>query len=80
MGSLQQLKRLLKQLNEYGEAIEFEKMDQGQAPRNYIGPIYEFFTNLIEQLDNPAYFPCLTTHISSRGKSIALELKCLSTN
>jgi DNA excision repair protein ERCC-2 len=78
LSSLKKFELLLNELKEYGDAIEFEKIDQGKVPRNFIRPIIEFFTNLIEHMDDPAYFPCMTASFSNKGKTVALELKCLS--
>lgn len=76
--SLRELKDLLDDLREYGEAINQEKIDQGRTPRDYIAPIVSYFTKLIQTIDDPAYFSCFTSKYSKRGKTIALELKCLS--
>ncbi len=78
LGSVKELNLLLKDLKEYGDAIEFEKIDQGQIPRNHINPIIAFFENLLEHMEDPSYFPCMTVSTTSRGKSVAFELKCLS--
>ncbi|RLI61622.1 MAG: hypothetical protein DRO88_12780, partial [Promethearchaeia archaeon] len=78
MSSLPDLKNLLEDLKEYGEAILQEKIDQGRTPRDYIAPIVLIFQKLIETIDDPAYFACITSKETRRGQSVALELKCLS--
>lgn len=76
--SIKELQDLLEDLKEYGEAILQEKIDQGRTPRDYISPIVLLFQKLIETIDDPAYFACVTSKETQKGKSIALELKCLS--
>ncbi|UYP48238.1 ATP-dependent DNA helicase [Candidatus Lokiarchaeum ossiferum] len=78
LGSVRDIKDILLDLKDYGDAIEQEKIDQGQVPRNFIAPICEFFENFLERIDDPAYFACITLKNTSKGKSVALELKCLS--
>ncbi len=78
LSSMQELQDVLADLREYGEAINQEKIDQGQTPRDFIAPLVKFFSKFIETLDDPAYFPCVTAKNSRNGKTIALELKCLS--
>ncbi len=77
-GAIQEIKELLVDLRDYGEAIEVEKIDQGRVPRNFIEPIVIFFEKLFENIDDSAFFSCITSKITSKGKSVAIELKCLS--
>ncbi|MHA1611931.1 MAG: helicase C-terminal domain-containing protein [Promethearchaeota archaeon] len=78
LSSMQGLQDVLADLHEYGEAINQEKIDRGQTPRDFISPVVTFFTKFIETLDDPAYFPCVTAKNSRNGKTVSLELKCLS--
>ncbi|MHA1674368.1 MAG: helicase C-terminal domain-containing protein [Promethearchaeota archaeon] len=78
LSSMQELQDVLVDLREYGEAINQEKIDQGQTPRDFIAPLVIFFSKFIDTLDDPAYFPCVTAKNSRNGKTVALELKCLS--
>ena len=77
-GSLNDLKQLLSDLNEYGEAIQIEKIERNMVLRDHIFPIVEFFNQYIDHIDDEAYFPCLTMKESLKGKSIALEVKCFA--
>ena len=77
-GSMTDLKQLLNDLKEYGEAIQTEKIERNMQLRDYIFPLVEFFHQFIEHLDDEAYFPCLTMKNTLRGKSIALEIKCFA--
>ncbi|MHA1475292.1 MAG: helicase C-terminal domain-containing protein [Promethearchaeota archaeon] len=76
--SLNDLKQLLSDLNEYGEAIQSEKIERNMLLRDHIFPIVDFFNQYIDHIDDEAYFPCLTMKESSKGKSIALEVKCFA--
>ena len=78
LGSVRNIKDILIDLKDYGDAIEQEKIDQGKVPRNFISPIVEFFDNFLSRLDDPAYFACITLKHTSKGKSVAIEFKCLS--
>ncbi len=76
--SLNDLKQLLSDLNGYGEAIQTEKIERNMLLRDHIFPIVDFFNQYIDHIDDEAYFPCLTMKESSKGKSIALEVKCFA--
>jgi DNA excision repair protein ERCC-2 len=75
--STQELTTMLLDLEEYGKALMDEKSNEGKIPRDYIGPVVQFFEMFTENLDSPAFFPCMTVKQTSKGKSVAIELKCL---
>lgn len=77
-GSLNDLKQVLSDLKEYGEAIQSEKIETNMLLRDHIFPIVEFFQQFIDHIDDEAYFPCITMKNTDRGKSIALEVKCFA--
>ena len=79
LAAIENLRELLADLEDYGKAIEQEKIDAGDTPRDHLGTIVELFTHFIEKIEDPAYFACVTTKRGATGDvTIALELKCLS--
>jgi DNA excision repair protein ERCC-2 len=78
IASLNDLKIFLDELAEYSEAVQKDKLDQGDVSRDYFSPIIEFFQQFIVHMDDPAYFPCITVSRSSQGKSVSIDLFCMN--
>jgi DNA excision repair protein ERCC-2 len=77
LSAISDLEKLLKDMEDYAKAINQEKLDSGSLSRDFITPIIEFFEKFLENMDNPAFFTCMTAKDSRQGKAVALELKCL---
>ncbi len=78
LGKQVKLEDLLGELQDFGEAIRREKLDQGQAPRVFTASVAQFWLNWIATSNRNDFFHCVRVERSEgRGKRVFLEIVCL---